>query len=117
LTTTEFVFNSKVHTVTKSLPYKVNYRKEPRISFEIRKKEKHEKLEEFVKKIKKMYKEVKVTLKKSQEIKKICRYRKEAVKYEVGDRGLLSTKDLMWQIRNREIKKLMEKFVEPYKIK
>jgi len=35
----------------------------------------------------------------------------------VGDRVLLSTKDLMWQMRNREIKKLMEKFVEPYKIK
>ena len=26
-------------------------------------------------------------------------------------------KDLMWQIRNRETKKLIEKFVRPYKIK
>ena len=30
---------------------------------------------------------------------------------------MLSTKDLMWQIRNRETKKLIKKFVEPYKIK
>jgi len=30
---------------------------------------------------------------------------------------LLSTKNLMWQMRNREIKKLIKKFVEPYKIK
>ena len=30
---------------------------------------------------------------------------------------LLSMKDLMWQIRNRETRKLIEKFVGPYKIK
>jgi len=35
----------------------------------------------------------------------------------VGDKVLLSTKDLTWQMRNRETKKLIEKFVEPYKIK
>ena len=42
---------------------------------------------------------------------------KKAVEYKVGDRVLLSVKDLMWQIKNREIKKLTEKFVELYKIK
>jgi len=35
----------------------------------------------------------------------------------VGDKVLLSTKDLTWQIRNRKIKKLMKNFVRPYKIK
>ena len=30
---------------------------------------------------------------------------------------LLSTSDLMWQMRNRKMKKLTEKFVRPYKIK
>jgi len=30
---------------------------------------------------------------------------------------LLSIKNLIWQMRNRKMKKLMEKFVEPYKIK
>ena len=30
---------------------------------------------------------------------------------------MLSTKDLVWQIRNRKMKKLIKKFVRPYKIK
>jgi len=45
------------------------------------------------------------------------RNRKEAVEYKVRDKVLLSIKDLMWQIRNREAKKLTEKFMESYKIK
>ena len=44
------------------------------------------------------------------------RNRKEAVEYKERDR-MLSMKDLMQQIRNKEIKKLIEKFVGPYKIK
>jgi len=64
-----------------------------------------------------MHEKVKVALKKSQEMKKYVDInRKEAVKYKMGDRMMLSIKDLMWQIRNRETKKLIEKFVEPYKI-
>jgi len=43
------------------------------------------------------------------------RNKKEVVEYKVEDKVLLSTKDLTWQIRNRETKKLTEKFVEPYK--
>jgi len=44
------------------------------MGFEIRKKRKHVKVEEFVKEIKEIYKEVKVVLRKSQkEMKKICR--------------------------------------------
>ena len=38
------------------------------------------------------------------------------VKYKVGDKVLLSTKNLMQQIKNRETKKLTEKFVRLYKI-
>ena len=79
------------------------------MGFEIKKKEKHAKAEEFVKEIKKIHKEAKVVLKKSQEeIKKYTdRNRKETIEYKVGDKVLLSTKDLMWQIRNKEMKKLM----------
>jgi len=101
LATGEFAFNNKVYTKvhisTKSLPFKVNYGREPRIGFEIRKKEKHAKVEEFVKKMKKMYKETKVALKKSQkEMKRYAdRNRKEAIEYKVGDRVLLSTKKLI----------------------
>jgi len=62
-----------------------------------------------VKEIKKIHKEAKVVLKKSQEeIKKYTdRNEKEAIEYKVGDKVLLSTKNLMWQIRNREMKKLI----------
>ena len=43
--------------------------------------------------------------------------RKKVVEYKIGDRVLLIIKDLTWQMRNREMRKLTEKFVEPYKIK
>ena len=49
LATTEFVFNNKVHTATNLSLFKVNYRRELRISFDIRKKGKHVKAEKFVK--------------------------------------------------------------------
>ena len=89
------------------------------MGFEIRKERKHAKIEEFVKKIKEVYEEAKVILKKSWEKMKkyVNRNRKEAVEYKVGDRMLLSINDLTWQIRNSKIKKLIEKFMGPYKIK
>jgi len=64
LATTIFAFNNKIHIVTKSSLFKVKYKWKLRIDFEIRKKEKHVKAEEFVKEIKKMYKKAKVALKK-----------------------------------------------------
>ena len=56
------------------------------------------------------------------DIKEITRenekiYKKETVEYKVGDRMLLSTKDLVWKMRNRETKKLIKRFVKLYKIK
>jgi len=119
LAAVKFIFNNKIHIVTKSLLFKVNYGWELRTGFEIRKNRKNVKMEKFVIEIKKMYEKAKVTLKKSQ--KKMKKYtdmnRKEAVEYIVGDIILLSTKNLIWQIRNRKIKKLIEKFVRSYKIK
>ena len=38
LATAEFAFNNKVHMATKSSPFQVNYEREPRIGFDIRKK-------------------------------------------------------------------------------
>ena len=66
------------------------------MSFEIIKKKKYAKTKEFIKKMKEIYEKAKVALKKLQnEIKKyIDRNRKEAVEYKIGDRVLLSTKDL-----------------------
>ena len=67
LATAEFVFNNKIHIVIKMLPFQVNYGKEPRMGFDIRKKGKNEKAEEFVKEMKEKHKEAKVALVKSQE--------------------------------------------------
>jgi len=39
-----------VHSVTKILPFKTNYGQNPQIGFEIRRKEKFEKVDKFVKK-------------------------------------------------------------------
>jgi len=72
LTTAEFAFNNKVHTAMKLILFKVNYGREPRMEFEIRKKRKHAKSEK----------------------KYIDRNKKEMVEYKVGDKVLLSTKDL-----------------------
>ena len=63
----EFAFNNKVYTATKMLPFQVNYGRELRMGFDIRKKEKNEKAEEFVKEMKKRHEEARAALVKSQE--------------------------------------------------
>jgi len=97
--------------MTKSLLFKVNYGWELRMNFEIRKKRNNTKVKEFVKDIKKTYEKAKAVLRKSQEKMKkyIDRNRKKVIEYKVRDGVLLSTKNLMWQMRNRETKKLIEK--------
>ena len=67
LATAEFAFNNKVHIVTKTSLFQVNYGREPRMGFDIRKKGKNEKAEEFVKEMKKRYEKDRVALIKSQE--------------------------------------------------
>ena len=63
----EFAFNNKVHTVTKSLLFKVNYGRELRIGFDIRKKGKNVKTKEFTREMKNRHEEAKAVLIKSQE--------------------------------------------------
>jgi len=69
-----------------------------------------------VTRIKKVYKETEVALRKSQ--KKIRKYtnrkRREAEEYRVEDWVLLSIKDLKYQIQRRRLEKLTEKFIRPY---
>jgi len=43
----EFTFNNKVRIATKTSPFQVNYGRELRMGFDIRKKGKNEKAEEF----------------------------------------------------------------------
>jgi len=48
------VYNNKIHSSTKILPFKANYGQDPRIGFKGRKKEKYQGAEKFIKKIKKI---------------------------------------------------------------
>jgi len=66
LGTVEFVYNNKTHSSTRTLPFKANYRQDPRMGFEERKKWKYEEVEKFVEKIKEIQKEAKATLIKLQ---------------------------------------------------
>jgi len=63
--TAEFVVNNKVHSVTKVVPFITNYRRELRMRINIRRKEKVKKITKFVKRMKKVQKEVGAVLKKA----------------------------------------------------
>ena len=62
LVTAEFTFNNKVHTAMKMSLFQVNYGRELRMSFDIRKKEKNEKAEKFARKMKERHKEARAAL-------------------------------------------------------
>jgi len=93
LGTAEFVYNNKVHSLTKVSPFKANYRQDSQMGFEIRK-EKYEGAKRLAKKMQKIQEEAKMALGKSQEkIKKYANRKKgEVNKYRVGDLVMLSTK-------------------------
>ena len=112
----EFVFNNKVHTVTKMSLFKVIYGREPRMGFDIRKKEKNEKVEDFAREMKERHEEARAALEKAQEEMKrqADRNRKEVEEYRVGDKVLISTKNFSMELMKRATKKLTEKFIGPY---
>jgi len=115
----EFAFNNKVHTATKMSPFQTNYGRELRMGFDIRKKGKNEKAEEFVKEMKERHEEAKAALVKSQEEMKrqADRSRKEVEEYRVGDKVLINIKDFLMELRKRATKKLTKKFIGPYVVK
>ena len=77
------------------------------------------KTEEFVKEIKNRHKEMKTVLIKLQkEMKKyVKRNRKEAGKYKVEDKVLISTKNFSIELIKRTTKKLIEKYIGSYMVK
>ena len=116
---TEFAFNNKVHTVMKSSLFKVNYRRELRMGFDIRKKGKNVKAEEFVKEIKDRHEEAKAAMVRSQEEmkKQADRNRKKAEEYRVGDKVLISTKNFPMELMKRAMMMIIEKYIGPYVVK
>ena len=119
LATAEFAFNNKLYTATKSSLFKINYGRELRMGFNIRKKGKNVKAEEFVKEIKNRHEEAKAALVKSQEEmkKQADRNRKEAEEYRVRDKVLISIKDFSMELMKRVMKKLTEKYIGLYVVK
>jgi len=119
LGTAEFAYNNKIHTSTKTLPFKANYSQNPRMEFEGRKTGKYKATGKFVEKMKKIQEEAKAALGKAQEEMKRFgdRRRGKREEYKVGDLVLLSTKDLKWQMKGRRSEKLTKRFVGPYKVK
>jgi len=107
-----------MNTSTKVLSFKANSGRDPRIGFKMRKKGKSEEARELTERMKKIQEEAQAVLKKVQEeIKKQADRRKgEVEEYWEGDLVLLSTKDLKWQMKGRQIEKLIERFVRPYKV-
>ena len=110
--------HTKAYLSTWTLPFKANYKQDPRMGFEERKKGKYEEAEKFMKKIKEIQEETKTALGKAQEdMKKYAdRKRAEVDEYKVEDLVMLSTKDLKYQMVGRRTEKLTERFVSPYKI-
>ena len=119
MATAEFTFNNKVHTATKMSLFQVNYGREPRMGFDIRKKEKNEKAEEFAREMKERHEEARAALVKSQEEMKrqADKSRKEVEEYRIGDKVLISMEDFLMELMKRATKKLTKKFIEPYVVR
>jgi len=92
----EFAYNNKVHSSTQTTPFKANYRQNPRMGFEERKKGKYEGAKKFIEKMKEIQEEARAALGKAQDgMKKYADKKKgEVDNYKVGDLVMLSTKDL-----------------------
>ena len=67
LASAEFVVNNKAHTATKVSSFMANYGRELRMGGNIKKREKVEKVTEFIEKMKKVHEEAGAALKKVQE--------------------------------------------------
>ena len=96
-----FVINNKIYLTTKVSLFMANYGRELRMDVDLRRKEKMEKATEFVERMRKVQKEAGAVLAKAQEeIKRQAdRGRKKAEVWKVGDKIMLSTKDLVFKKR------------------
>ena len=67
LVTAEFAVNNKVHLATKVSPFMANYGRELQMGADIRRKDKVEKITEFVERIRRVQEEVEAALRKVQD--------------------------------------------------
>ena len=84
-----------------------NYRREIRMGVDLRRKGKMEKVTEFAERMRKVQRETEIVLVRVQEEmkKQVDRERKEVEKQKVGDKMMLSMKDLVF--KKRPVKKLV----------
>ena len=89
------------------------------MGFDIRKKRKNKKTEEFAREMKERHEKARVALVRSQEEMKrqVDKNRKEAEEYRVRDKVLISTKDFLMELMKRVTKKLTEKFIGLYVVR
>ena len=111
--TAKFTLNSKIYSVTKMSLFMVNYSRELRIGMDIRRKEKVEKVTEFVKRIKKVQEETEAVLRKIQEkIKRQAdKRRKKVQKWKKRTKVILSTKNLVFKERLAK-----KRYIELYEV-
>jgi len=116
LASAEFAVNNKVHLTTKISPFIANYGRKMRMEIDLRKKGKVKKAMEFVERMRNVQEEIGVALMRAQEeIKRQAdRGRRKAENWKVGDKIMLSMKDLVF--KKRPVKKLVDQFIGPYTI-
>ena len=94
--------------MTKVSPFIANYGREMRMGVDLRRKGKIEKATEFAERIRKVQEKVGAVLMRAQKKMKrqMDRRRKKAEAWKIGDRVMLSTKDLVF--KERLAKKLVD---------
>ena len=104
----EFAINNKTYSITKVSPFIANYGREIRMGIDLRRKGKIEKAMEFTERIRKVQEEVETALSKAQEEMKrqADRGRKEEEDWKVGDKVMLSMKNMMF--KERLVRKLVD---------
>ena len=114
LASAEFAINNKIYSITKVFLFIANYRREMRMEVDLRRKEKMEKMTEFAERMRKVQEETEVVLIRAQEEMKrqADRGSKEVEEWKVGDKMMLSIKNLVF--KGRPAKKLVDRYIGPY---
>jgi hypothetical protein len=112
----KFAYNNKIQTSTKASPFLVNYGRHPRMGFKPQREGKLPAATDFVEQMKKTHEEAQAALLKSQDdMKKYAdRHKTAAPGYKVGDKVMLSSKDI--NPVERPMRKLIERWMGPYPI-